>query len=160
MHRVGVESGEHTWAEVIFSAPSIFLFYLKKLFLPWNLSGCYVNPLTASPTTAFWLQLTAVLIGLAAVAWFAIRYNWRLGLAASLIVIPVLPALAVTRIYPQGDMTHDRYLYLPTVGLSLLVAMLIKQLWPIEKPARGALIKSLGSSVDPVYPVVYAFCRH
>jgi len=152
MHRVGVESGEHTWAEVIFSAPSIFLFYLKKLFLPWNLSGCYVNPLTASPTTAFWLQLTAVLIGLAAVAWFAIRYNWRLGLAASLIVIPVLPALAVTRIYPQGDMTHDRYLYLPTVGLSLLVAMLIKQLWPIEKPARGALIKSLGSSVDPRVP--------
>jgi len=47
MHRVGVESGEHTWAEVIFSAPSIFLFYLKKLSCPGNLSGCYVNPLTA-----------------------------------------------------------------------------------------------------------------
>jgi len=71
------------------------------------------EPANRSPTTAFWLQLTAVLIGLAAVAWFAIRYNWRLGLARLLIVIPVLPALAVTRIYPQGDMTHDRYLYLP-----------------------------------------------
>jgi len=92
------------------------------------------EPLTASPTTAFWLQLTAVRIGLAAVAWFAIRYNWRLGLAAP-DRDPVLPALASPASTP-GDMTHDRYLYLPTVGLSLLVAMLIKQLWPIEKPAR------------------------
>ncbi len=136
MRRVGVESGEHTWAEVIFSAPSIFLFYLKKLLLPWNLSGCYVNPLTVSPTIVFWLQLAALLIGLAAVVWFAIRCSPLLGLAAALIVIPVLPALAVIRIYPQGDMTHDRYLYLPTVGLSLLVAMLLKQLWSLQKPVK------------------------
>jgi predicted negative regulator of RcsB-dependent stress response len=140
MHRVGVETGEHSWAEVIFSSPSILLFYLKKLFLPWNLSGCYLNPLTASPTIGFWLELTAVLIGLAAIAWFAIRHSSLLGLAAALIVIPVLPALAVTRIYPQGDMTHDRYLYLPSVGLSLLVAMLVKQIWPLPKPAKVAVI--------------------
>jgi Tfp pilus assembly protein PilF len=143
MHRVGVETGEHSWAEVIFSSPSILLFYLKKLFLPWNLSGCYLNPLTASPTIGFWLELTAVLIGLAAIAWFAIRHSSLLGLAAALIVIPVLPALAVTRIYPQGDMTHDRYLYLPSVGLSLLVAMLVKQIWPLPKPAKVAVIAAV-----------------
>jgi len=140
MHRVGVETGEHSWAEAIFSAPSIFLFYLKKLFLPWNLSGCYMNPLVSSPTTVFWLQLTAVLISLAAIAWFAIRYRSLLGLVAVLIVIPVLPALAVIRIYPEGDMTHDRYLYVPSVGVSLLVSMLLKQIWSLEKPAKVAAI--------------------
>jgi len=139
MHRVGVETGEHSWAEAIFSAPSIFLFYLKKLFLPWNLGGCYVNPLAASPTPVFWLQLIAVLICLAAIAWFAIRYRSLLGLAAALIVVPVLPALAVIRVYPQGDMTHDRYLYLSSVGLSLLVAMLVKQVWSLEKRAKVAV---------------------
>lgn len=143
MHRVGVETGEHSWAEVIFSSPSILLFYLKKLFLPWNLSGCYLNPLTASPTIGFWLELTAVLIGLATIAWFAIRHSSLLGLAAALIVIPVLPALAATRIYPQGDMTHDRYLYLPSVGLSLLVAMLVKQIWSLPKPAKVAVIAAV-----------------
>jgi len=143
MHRVGVETGEHSWAQVIFSAPSILLFYLKKLFLPWRLSGCYVNVLTASPTPIFWLQLTAIMIGVAAIAWFAIRYRSLFGLAAALIVVPVLPALAVIRVYPQGDMTHDRYLYLPSIGLSLLVAMLVEKIWSLEKPAKVTVIAAL-----------------
>ena len=138
LRRVGVETGEHTWAEVIFSAPSILLFYMKKLFLPWNLSGSYVNLLTSSATALFWLQLAAVVIGISAAAWFAIRYRSPFGLAAALIVIPVLPGLAVIRIYQHGDMTHDRYLYLPTVGLALLLAMLVKKAWYWEKPAKTA----------------------
>jgi protein O-mannosyl-transferase len=136
MHQAGVETGEHSWAEVIFSAPSIFLFYLKKLFLPWNLAGCYVNPLTSTPTAGFWLPLLAILLCLAAVTWFVMCSRWRLGLAVSLIVIPILPALAVIRIYPQGDMTHDRYLYVPTVGLALLAAIVINRLWALGRPAK------------------------
>lgn len=140
MHSLGTETGEHSWAEVIFSGPSLLLFYLKKLFLPWNLSGSYENPITALPTTVFWLQLTAVLISLSAIAWFATRYRSHLGLAAALIVIPVLPALAVIRVYAQGDMTHDRYLYLPSVGLSVLVAILVKRIWSLQKLAKVALV--------------------
>ena len=139
LHRVGVETGEHSWAEVIFTSPSILLFYLKKLFLPWSLSGCYVNAITASPTGEFWLQLTAVLTGVAAIAWLAIRTRSLLGLAAALIVIPLLPALAVIRIYPQGSMTNDHYVYLPSVGLALLVAMLVKHIWSLGKPAKLAV---------------------
>jgi protein O-mannosyl-transferase len=139
MHRVGVETGEHTWAEVVFSAPSLFLFYLKKLFLPWSLSGCYVNPLTSAPTIGFWLSLLAIALCLAAVCWFAFRSRPLVGLAAALIVIPILPALAVVRIYPQGDMTHDRYLYISTVGVALLVAILFKRLWALEKPVKVAV---------------------
>jgi protein O-mannosyl-transferase len=140
MNRVGVENGEHSWAEVIFSAPSILLFYVKKLFLPWHLSGCYMNPLTASPTAWFWLQLTGILMSLAAMAWLAYRYNALAGLPAALIVIPLLPALAVTRIYPQGDITHDRYLYVPSIGLSLLIAMLVKRTWSLQMPAKVAAV--------------------
>jgi Tfp pilus assembly protein PilF len=150
LHRVGTEAGEHSWAQVIFTAPSLLLFYMKKLFLPWNLAGCYVNPITASPSTAFWLQLSAIVTSLAAIAWSAIHYRSRFGLAAALIVIPVLPTLGVVRIYQQGDMSHDRYLYLPSVGLSLLVAMLMAKLWPRGKPARMTVI-------GPVVAVLVAF---
>jgi len=45
----------------------------------------------------------------------------------------------VLRIYPQGDMTHDRYLYMSSVGLSLLVAMLVRQIWSLRRPAKAAL---------------------
>jgi protein O-mannosyl-transferase len=147
MRRVGVETGEHGWAEVIFSAPSLLLFYLKNLFLPWRLSGCYVNRLTASPNGRFWLESVGILIAFVLIAWLAIRYRSLLGLAAALIVVPVLPALAVIRVYPQGDMTHDRYLYLPSVGLALLVAMAMKRAWPVEKAAQVAVVAIAGTLV-------------
>src|SRR5579863_431451 len=147
LQRVGVEAGEHSWSEVIFSAPSILIFYLKKLFLPWNLSGSYVNPLVAAPTAWFWLQLIVILVGVAGVVLLAVRYRSLAGLAAALIVVPILPALAVTRIYQQGDMTHDRYLYLPSVGLSLLVAILVNKAWTFGKPARIATLAAVTAVV-------------
>ena len=156
MHRVGVERGEHSWAEVICSGPSIFLFYMKKLFLPWNLSGCYMNLLTSSSTTVFWLQLTALLTGLCALAWLAIRHNPLVGLSVALIAIPILPALAVIRVYPQGDMVHDRYLYLSSAGLSLLVAMLVKEVWPLQKAVKvGALTVVIALCVALAVETIY-----
>jgi tetratricopeptide (TPR) repeat protein len=140
MGRVRAATAEHSWANVVFSAPSILLFYLKKLFFPWNLGGTYVNPLAASPTTLFWLQLSAVVIGAAVIAWLAIRYRSFFGLAAALIVIPVLPALAVIRIYEQGYTTNDRYLYLPSAGASLLVALIVQKVWSLERPAKVTAI--------------------
>jgi protein O-mannosyl-transferase len=145
MRSVGVEIGEHSWAEVVFSAPSILLFYMKKLFLPWNLSGSYVNPLTSSFTAIFWIQLVAIVVSLGAIAWFTFRNRSLFGLAAPLIVIPVLPALAVIRIYQQGDMTHDRYLYLPSVGISLLVALVVQKIWSLEKSAKVMAIAALSA---------------
>ena len=140
MHQVGTEAGEHSWAEVIFSGPAVILFYLKKLIIPLGLSGCYVNPLTASPTASFSLELVAIAAGVAIVSWFAFRYSPVLGLAAALLLAPILPALAVVRIYPQGDMTHDRYLYLASVGLCLMVGMLVARLWSMPKPAKLAVV--------------------
>ena|SRR5208283_1862017 len=140
MRHVRSATAEHSWATVVFSAPSILLFYLKKLFFPWNLGGTYVNPLTASPTTLFWLQLSAVVVGAAVIALLAIRYRSPFGLAAALIVIPLLPALAVIRIYRQGFITSDRYLYLPSAGASLLVALIVQKVWSLGRPAKEMAI--------------------
>src|SRR5579871_871550 len=133
MHRVRDATVEHSWATVVFSAPSLLIFYLSKLFFPWKLAGTYVNPLQAAPTTVFWLQLLGLAVAAAMIAWLVVRYRSLIGLAVALIVIPVLPALAVIRIYQQGSMTNDRYLYLPSVGLSLLVALIVQKVWPLEK---------------------------
>ena len=103
-----------------------------------------MNPLTASPTASFSLELVAIAAGVAIVSWFAFRYSPVLGLAAALLLAPILPALAVVRIYPQGDMTHDRYLYLASVGLCLMVGMLVARLWSMPKPAKLAVVAVVG----------------
>jgi len=140
----GIEYGEHTWREVFFTAPSIILFYLRKLFLPAGLSGGYVNPLYSSPTSGFWLPLLALLVMIVAAVWMAIRRNWLVGCSLALILLPLAPAAVATRLYPQGDMTHDRYLYLPSVGLCLLAGYLASYLWT---RSRRAAVVTAGTAV-------------
>lgn len=145
MHGMGVEKGEHSWREVLFSSPSILLFYLRKLMVPVGLSGGYVNPIHSSPTMAFWLPLAAILLFVLLMTWLAFRVNPVFGFSAALILLPLLPALATIRLYPQGEMTHDRYLYLPSVGLCLLIGATAQRM--LEAPrivrATSALVLAI-----------------
>jgi tetratricopeptide (TPR) repeat protein len=146
LHGTGVAQGEHSWREVVFSAPSVFLFYLGKLILPVGLSGGYVNAIYSTPTLAFWLELAALLAGIAAMTFLALRQNPAFGISAALILLPLLPALAAMRVYPQGDMTHDRYLYLSSAGFCLLVGLLVQRV--VQSPrARTAAFGVLAAGL-------------
>jgi Tfp pilus assembly protein PilF len=136
MHGVGIEEGEHNWREVLFSSPSIMLFYLRKLIVPLGLSGGYVNSIHSSPTMAFWLPLAAILLFVILMMMLAFRLDPVFGFAAALIVLPLLPALGAIRLYPQGDMTHDRYLYLPSVGLCLLLGAISQRILQASRRTR------------------------
>ncbi len=143
MHSVGVENGEHSWREVFFSSPSIMAFYLRKLVVPVGLSGAYVNPIHSSPTMAFWLPLAAILLFVLLMAWLAFRMNSLFGFSAALILLPLLPPLAAIRLYAQGDMTHDHYVYLPSVGLCLLIGALAPRMLEAPRSARVAFASVL-----------------
>ena len=136
LHRIGTEESKHTWREVLLTSPSVLAFYLKKLLFPIHLSGFYVNPLLAAPTTSMWLTICALLLSAALVVWIALRYSLLIGIAASITIFPLLPALLGIRIYDQGDMTHDRYLYLPSVGLCLLFGLLARWVWTGSRAIR------------------------
>jgi tetratricopeptide (TPR) repeat protein len=127
------------------------LFYLQKLILPVGLSGEYVNAIYTSPTVGFWLPLTAIVFLVGLLARLAARFDRGFGIAAALIFLPLLPALAAVRIYPQGDMTHDRYLYLPSVGLGLLAGM-VAQRWLSD----SRILRSAWASVFAIVIVVFS----
>jgi Flp pilus assembly protein TadD len=114
----------------------VVAFYLKKLLFPTHLSGFYVNPIISSPTLGMWVTAGAILIAAALLTWVALRYSRVIGIGASIMVFPLLPALLAIRIYDQGDMTHDRYLYLPSVGVCLLFGVLAKWLWTYPNPVK------------------------
>ncbi len=151
LHGMGVEQGERGWREVIFSSPSIMLFYLRKLIAPLALSGAYVNPIHSSPTLAFWLPLAAIVLFVAFLTWLAFRVNPIFGFSAALILLPLLPALALIRVYPGGDIAHDRYLYLPSAGLCLLVGWMADHL--VKAPGNS---RTIGASVLVVLLVTFS----
>jgi Putative Zn-dependent protease, contains TPR repeats len=116
-----LETARHTWTEVFFSAPSILIFYLQKLVVPIKLSGFYVNPLISSPNSAMYWQGGAVLISLLVIGYLWLRQKLVISVAGCVIFLPLFATLAAVRVYEQGDMAHDRYLYLPSVGFALMI---------------------------------------
>ncbi len=147
LQRIGVETGKHDWQKVFLSSLSIIAFYLKKLVWPVGLSGFYMNPLLSSPTLGMWISLLGILAGIALVIWLSFRYSTLIGFSGLLVLLPLLPVLIGLRVYDQGNMTHDRYLYLPSVGLSLLLGLAAKQMWPSTVPRRafiGAVMAMAG----------------
>jgi len=125
----GIEEGKHSFAEVVFSSPQILSFYVEKLFWPSGLAGFYVNQLVSFPTARMYLATGVLLLGTGLFVWLACRFSGVFAFAGVLILLPLLPALAGIRVYDQGNMTHDRYLYLPSVGLCLLLSLAVGSVW-------------------------------
>jgi len=121
---IGVEVGKHSWAQVLYSAPDVMAFYLSKLVYPAKLAGFYVNPLSATPTPRMLLTTSLLIASLVALVWLSHRRWAGMAIASALIIFPLLPSIAGIRLYEQGNMTHDRYLYLPSVGLCLILSLL------------------------------------
>jgi Tfp pilus assembly protein PilF len=142
LHRSGLEAGQQSWQQVLYTTPSVFVFYIGKLLWPVRLSGFYPTPLLSSPTARTWLAASLILGGCAVLAWLEVKRSDATGdglamcVAAGLLVLPLLPALVGMRLFRPGDLVHDRYLYLPSVGFCLLAGMLAKRLWRGAKTTK------------------------
>jgi tetratricopeptide (TPR) repeat protein len=110
-----------------------------------------VNPIHSSPTLAFWLPILAIFLFVVLLTWLAFRVNPIFGFSAALILLPLLPALALIRVYPGGDIAHDRYLYLPSVGLCLLVGWMADQL--VKAPRN---LRTIAASILAVLLVTFS----
>ena len=118
----------------IFTIPSVLLFYLRLLIWPSGLSCYYDTPYVSTPG---WHDFVLPVALLAAVAAAMFLWYWRtrqsepesakvMAFACLWMVLTVLPVLNF-RFLPEGEIAHDRYLYLPSVGFALLVAIALRQ---------------------------------
>jgi tetratricopeptide (TPR) repeat protein len=137
--KIGLGNGSHTWTEVAYSAPSLFAFYLRKLVLPTGLSSFYLNPLVSSPSVEMWIIVGLTVAGLVLLAWLSKRKDPTIGAAGILLLAPLLPVLIAVRVFLDGETAHDRYLFLPSVGLCLLVGVAVKPLLEMSKTVKTAV---------------------
>ena len=120
------------------SWPTLLWFYAHKLAWPSSLALFYNMQYVTSPSwSSFWMPLLLV-VAITAVLLFLVgrlpsrgeavnaspRAVAYLGLAWMIFFI--LPVLDVISLEP-GEIAHDRYLYLPSVGFALLLALLISR---------------------------------
>jgi len=124
--------------EYIINIFPLFAQYLGKLIVPINLKVYYVfHPISSLLTTLGAISLVVTLtfaIGVL-VSW---GKNKLIFFNLMIIVIPLLPVLYIPAL---GDNTFtERYLYLPSLGFVLLVALLIGRIIELKPRTAKALL--------------------
>ena len=118
----------------ILTIPSVLIFYLRLMLWPSGLSCYYDTPYISSPSWRGFLLPALLLLASAAILalWYArsrreapaeARVIAFAGLWAALTLVPVLNFSYL----PRNEIAHDRYVYLPSVGLVLLAAVALRQ---------------------------------
>jgi tetratricopeptide (TPR) repeat protein len=107
-------------ANAILSVWSMFVFYLRQVFGPFWLGANYpLEPVTQIGLTNFIIPLAITVAALAAI-WYLAKTSKHGWLAASLFLLPLVPAMNAS-LFPAEQLVHDRYLYLPLLGILMLL---------------------------------------
>ena len=125
---------------MIFTWPSMLLFYLRHLVWPTGLSVFYMLPLQSRLDLIHFALPSLILGGLGVGLYLGHRRNPAVGFAAALLVLPILPVLNI-RAFGHNETVHDRYLYLPSAGFCLLIGMAFAAVARNPRPwVRPALV--------------------
>jgi hypothetical protein len=112
--------------QLVFTWPSLVWFWVRHLIWPAGLSTFYNLPAVVHPTLTNCI-LPAIFDVCVALALFAcVRSSRPAAFCGVWLVLPLIPLLDL-RVFVANDFAHDRYLYLPSVGLAVLVAMLLNK---------------------------------
>src|SRR6202140_1296400 len=119
-----------SWNEVLPSWPSVLWFYAKHLLIPIRLSEFYSLDYARHFSARLVLLPLLFLLAAGVALYCLIRVlpqKQAALFALALIVVPLLPVLDL-RSLTIGDIVHDRYLYLPSAGFAMLVALSVAAL--------------------------------
>ena len=104
----------------ILSIPEMFAFYLRQLFAPYWIGANYpLEPVSQIGVSNFIIPLAVSLAAIAAVYYLA-KTNAKGRLAAALFLLPLVTAMNATAFISE-QIVHDRYLYLPLLGMLMLI---------------------------------------
>jgi tetratricopeptide (TPR) repeat protein len=121
------------WQSVINVFP-LFTEYLKDLIFPFDLNFWHEFQILDSLFNATGLLTFSVAAAFAAALFFSFRKNRTIFLGLVLILVPLLPAFYIKGI---GSKPYaERYLYLPSVGFVLILAVFM--VWLLRKAPRYA----------------------
>jgi len=129
LHSTGQFDPNHGMLDVARTLPLVLSVYLRQLVIPLGITGLYYTPYV---TTAILTQLVVPVLVLVAVLVGLWYWNRREGhsivaFAGLWLLIGLAPALYL-RNFGNGDFVRDRYMYLPSIGFSILAAVGLRRL--------------------------------
>ena len=124
---LGTFARQHSWtpslAGRLLSVPTVLVFYVKQALFPYPIGPAYplraLEPESLSATNFIVPFLLTLGLAVGGALLWRRAATYKIGIA--LFVLPLAPTMNIAAFLPE-QIVHDRYLYLPLLGL-LLVAV-------------------------------------
>lgn len=129
-HSVLTRQADASIGTALLTVPSLVWFYCQKLVLPVGLSQFYDPAYVSAPTAGNFLLPLAGVALIAGAIWVwqrRSRYSRAIAFGAWWFALTLAPVLNI-RNFRLEDAVHDRYLYLPSVGFAMLIAIALLEL--------------------------------
>ncbi len=121
--------------EMFLTIPNILLQYLRMIFVPHPLAFIYDYTYVQNISDIRFWGAILILIGLISTFVWLIHNSPNAIKAAAIFFLFIIPALNLKAFSPQESLVHDRYLYLPSVGFCLLLALGLN--WLLKRFKKG-----------------------
>jgi len=119
---------EKSLSAILLTWPSLLWLYLKQLLWPFRISAFYETPWVRSAGLGnFVLPLVLVLCAVALLIYWAGRSR-LVAFSALWLLFTIVPPLWGVRYFGESELAHDRYLYVPSIALALLLAIAVRKL--------------------------------
>jgi Flp pilus assembly protein TadD len=121
------------------TVPYFFVSYLRHLVAPFYLSLMYGTSFVTTAGDPRFLLPVALIAAPAILLWvYRKKVSAQLWIALALMVAPLLPVLNL-KVFHYEYIIQDRYLYLPSIGFSYLIAILAVQMSRRHKQLATAI---------------------
>lgn len=101
----------------------ILFIYIEKTVFPFSLSASYhinhFKPVVSFLDVWGWLPGLGMLIGIFMLVFFTLKRNKRMGLGGIVFLVSYLPISQL--VLPGGDVVAERWMYLPTIGVCIVI---------------------------------------
>lgn len=134
-----------TTAEMMLTWPAAIAFYLRDMVFPVEMTPSYAFGFVHSANSpGFLWPLLALIVLAAGLAWLLRKTaDWRLYLVCLAWIVISLAPVMYLKLFVPFEIVHDRYLYIPTIGLCMAAAAAITSLVPGTGSPDGIQLRGL-----------------
>ncbi len=132
--------------QLIFTWPSLIWFWVRHLVWPAGLSTFYNFPAVIHPRLENFILPCIFDVCVAVALFVGVRRSRTGAFFAVWLALPLIPLLDL-RVFVADDFAHDRYLYLPSVGLAILIAPVLKKVCGGTAQWQGVPVSLLAAAL-------------